>query len=550
MKKAKLQNLSDYMALLIRMKWWVIITTVVLAGIAILVALQFPKVYVSKTVLQLQPREVPSDFVLDMISTSTPERMRAIEQTILSRTNLLRILREHEDRLPEYRGLNDDGKAARLRGGISINFTTGQQRGGSLIGIEISYRNKNPELAQRITARLASIFIEQDNITRESQVFGTREFMESELNKVAAELQQTQDQLAWFKQRNRHELPSELNTNLRTLDRLQLQQNSNLEALDRYVTLRMNLEMQMASTPSMLPRESVGAVARDPQLDAYKAAKQAYDLLILRVQPNHPDARRLKAELDRLGKDITSEDLAMIMDEIEAEADASSRPVETAPAPNMVPNPVYQNLEAQMRQLNTDIEIRERERVWIEEEMARYNRRITNTPVVEQEMTALLRKNNELTKTHDDLRSKVDQAALAGSLESRQRGEQINIIDPANFPMQPSSANPVVILLAGFVFSLGAGVAVAVGVGIIKPQVWTMKELERMMEIPVLVEIPAIVSPRESRITLLGRLARVTVFVIAAGVYLGGIYYVYLQQFSVLRYLDPFIGIIAERTVR
>jgi polysaccharide biosynthesis transport protein len=548
MKKAKPQNLSEYLALIVRMRWWVIITTIVLSGLVMLVALQFPKIYVSQTMLLLQPRDVPSDFVRDLVGTQTDLRMRAIEQTILSRTNLLRILRDYEDRLPEYRSLNDERKVARLRKGISITFSSGQQRGGGVISIEISYRDKDPDLAQRITHRLASLFIEQDNLTRESRVFGTREFMETELAKAAEKLQENQDQLTLFKQRYRYTLPAELDTNLRTLDRLQIQRNSNLEALDRYITLRMNLETSMAQTPRMLPRELAGWVERDPQLDLYKARMQEYNTLIVRVRPNHPDARRLKAELDRLEKEIPSEDLAMVHEEIESESETAMAGPAGVPVPDMVPNPVYMNLEAQMRQLQTDIDIRERERRWIEEEMNNYNRRIANTPAVEQEMMAIIRENEALTKEYDDLRSKVQEATLSGSLESRQRGEQFNIVDQANFPMEPSSANPILILLAGFFISLGAGVAVAIGADRLKPQVWTLRELEKTLNVPVLVEIPSIVSPSDSRAALLKRVSYVAVFAVFAGVYLGGIYYIYLRQFSVLRYLDPFIEIIAERT--
>jgi len=53
-----------------------------------------------------------------------------------------------------------------------------------------------------------------------------------------------------MKERYRYQLPSELETNLRTLDRLQTQKTSNIEAIDRYMTMRLNLEQQIAETPA------------------------------------------------------------------------------------------------------------------------------------------------------------------------------------------------------------------------------------------------------------------------------------------------------------
>ncbi len=91
-------------------------------------------------------------------------------------------------------------------------------------------------------------------------MFGTAEFFEAELKKVAEQLRKSDDKLRILKQRYRYELPSEQETNLRTLDRLQIQKTANVEALDRYLTLQMNLERQISETP---PRWSTPRPRKD-----------------------------------------------------------------------------------------------------------------------------------------------------------------------------------------------------------------------------------------------------------------------------------------------
>ncbi len=49
-----------------------------------------------------------------------------------------------------------------------------------------------------------------------------------------------------------------------------------------------------------------------------------------------------------------------------------------------------------------------------------------------------MRTNEDLTKQHEELKKKLEDAKLAGSLESRQKGAQFAIVDPANYPMEPS----------------------------------------------------------------------------------------------------------------
>jgi hypothetical protein len=179
--------------------------------------------------------------------------------------------------------------------------------------------------------------------------------------------------------------------------------------------------------------------------------------------------------------------------------------------------------------------------------MAKYNRRLQNTPGVEQEMLTITRTNQELIKQHEDLKSKLEQARLAGSLESRQKGAQFEIIDPANYPMEPSTPKPIMILLAGFGISLAGGVATAFVVELFNQRVWTHQELERALEAPVLVEIPAITAPGDERKTVFRRIVHAAMLVVFTGIYLGSLYYLYVKQSALLRLLDPLIEKIAER---
>ena len=146
-----------------------------------------------------------------------------------------------------------------------------------------------------------------------------------------------------------------------------------------------------------------------------------------------------------------------------------------------------------------------------------------------------------------ELKTKLEQARLAGSLESRQKGAQFEIIDPANYPLEPSPPNRLVILLIGFVISLAAGVAVAVVVNMLNQRVWTHHEIERALEAPVLVEIPSIVTPADLRGARIRKAAVALAFVLAAGLYLGGLYYLYVKQSPVLRLLNPIIEKIEAR---
>lgn len=49
-------------------------------------------------------------------------------------------------------------------------------------------------------------------------------------------------------------------------------------------------------------------------------------------------------------------------------------------ATNEIVNPAYQNLPAQLNEVKTEIKIREDQRKWIEQQIARYSSRVQRTP--------------------------------------------------------------------------------------------------------------------------------------------------------------------------
>src|SRR5262245_60057416 len=98
MKGLHFSSPQDYLALLVRRKWWVLLPFLALSSLAILLTSALPKMFVSETLILIRPRDVPEDFVKDLIAGSTEQRLTAIQQTVLSRTNLVAILHEFEDK--------------------------------------------------------------------------------------------------------------------------------------------------------------------------------------------------------------------------------------------------------------------------------------------------------------------------------------------------------------------------------------------------------------------------------------------------------------------
>src|ERR1051326_1733016 len=75
-----LNGSQDLLALVVRRKWWVIVPFVALTCAFAVLTYVLPRTYVSETLILVRPRDVPQDFVKDLIAGSPEERLKANEQ--------------------------------------------------------------------------------------------------------------------------------------------------------------------------------------------------------------------------------------------------------------------------------------------------------------------------------------------------------------------------------------------------------------------------------------------------------------------------------------
>jgi len=205
------------------------------------------------------------------------------------------------------------------------------------------------------------------------------------------------------------------------------------------------------------------------------------------------------------------------------------------------PNPAYQNLQAQLQQEKTNIEILEREKSQIESDIKLYNQRVKNTPKVEGEIAGVLRTIEDLKKEYDGLKEKLVQAELAKSASDDEKGTQFKIINRASYPYDPAPPGRQVIFLAGLGVSLCLSLGVAFLVDVCSPTIFTQAELERVLETKVIVEIPRITTVADVRKKRWMGALYAAAFVALTGAYGGCLYYLYLKQSKLLPILNPLI---------
>ncbi|HEX4996907.1 MAG TPA: hypothetical protein VFY29_01695 [Terriglobia bacterium] len=607
--KISINNSRDFLALLVRRKWWVVGPFLALTGMTCLLIFFLPKVFVSETLIMVRPPDVPGNMVPRLIPESTEQRIKAIEQTVLSRTVLVKILNDFGDRMPELDRFNLDERVLKLRDQIRI--TVDQQRQGNsnvdqTYFFRIAYQNREPELAQTITNTLTSLFIAQDNELGREKIRRTTQFLQSEVDKVSAQLDESENKLRQLKASRTYELPAQLEPNLRSLEILAQNRRTNAEALDRSATQRLTLQQQIAETPETIPKPitprptpppaPAPAVVSAPQplpakapqsvansqiavvvkslvddvirmrFDEYRRAQAECEEAQINHTPNHPDVIRCKARVERAKAQLPPELLAaqtaaLTPDPLTAAPVAP--PVETpsvpaaatAPAPppvveppiEMMPNPVYRSLVGQLQQVETELAIRAREKAQIEADIAKYSKRVESTPKTEQDLESVIRENNDIRKQYNDLSAKLADAKLAENLDIKQQGQQFVIVDPANYPLSPEKPQKPTLALGAGILSLFLSIGIAVGVDITRQRVWAPTEIEALWGVPVLVDIPEILMEADVTVTRKKRHVFAASAMAMIALYSICLYGIYLKHGFILRQLDPLLQKIVYR---
>jgi polysaccharide biosynthesis transport protein len=100
---------------------------------------------------------------------------------------------------------------------------------------------------------------------------------------------------------------------------------------------------------------------------------------------------------------------------------------------------------------------------------------------------------------YQEMRSKQAEVQVSQNLETEHKGERFTMIEPPLPPEKPISPNRILILVMGFVLSLGAGVGAAVMRETLDASVRGVQDMRALLSVPPLAAIPLIVTRAEKK---------------------------------------------------
>ncbi len=471
---------KDYLQLLLRRKWEIMLTTLLIGILGAGVARFLPNAYRATTVIMVEPHKVPDNFVAPTVSASVADRLATLKQQVLSTTNLSEVM----DEMKLYSTLRDHRSQEELvqlmTKNIEIIVAQPTERGEGTF--RVSFQSGSANEAALVANRLASRFITDNVLAREKEVTGAAQFIDRELEDAKKDLQQKEDKIREIKSRYIADLPESQTLHVQALNSLQMDLRNESDAISRAQQQKIFYQSQLLSAPPVVDLDRTGNSSGTVplQIELAKAQSQL-DSLKTRYGPDHPDVMKKTSEVADLQRRIHE-----IKDD-GADRRAARNNVKSG-------NPV---LESQIAAIDEDIKNRTKHQADIQTQIAYHQSKLERIPVLEQQLASINRDYENARDHYKLLMDRKFSADMSTSLEHFQKGDRFIVLDAAQAPAKPYSPNRQLLNAASLALGLGIGLILVLGREMLDPSVKTAREVNELLGVNVLSEIPALVTRQD-----------------------------------------------------
>jgi polysaccharide chain length determinant protein (PEP-CTERM system associated) len=492
--------LSRITAGAIRRRWWIGCTAGLIALGTIAVSFYLPNKYKSEATIFAVQQRIPERYVVPTSTTDPGQALEAMVQEVLSRPRLLAVINELRLYAAEKQTLAPDELLQLVRLDLSIEPIESMLGSGGVNAFKISFVAERPQLAQAVTQRLTTLFIEQNLKTRAERAETTTEFLHEQLEVARTDLQQQEQRLRDFKMQYLGELPEQQQGNLGILGSLQSQLDNVMASRSQAQQQRLYLESLLGeyqrrerrSTPL---RSSTGEVLTPLQAaesDLIRLQSEKKNLLSV-YTARHPDVQTKEKEI------LLQQNLIERLKSAKPITSDSQQVSGNNELPGSEQDMMIAQIKSQLQANRLEIDNLGSKEQKLRGEVELYQSRLNLTPVREQQLASMQRDYELLKQHYGELLKKQQESQLATDLEKRQEGQQFRLADPPNLPTVPSSPKRVRISLIGLLGGIVAGCGLAFLIEFKDSSLRGEDDARKRLAFPLVVAVPLLLTPAEER---------------------------------------------------
>ena len=489
---------SEYLKILQRRKWFIILPTIAIATAVTWVVLKLPDVYQSTTLIVVKPSTLPTSVVPSNAEDNLTRQLAGITQVVTSRSSLEPLVEKYElYKAERLRGEPMESVVDSMRDDIKVNVNT--TRNEITNGFDISFRYRDPKLTQAVTSELASKYISAQTTDQQRSTSSARAFMDNQVNQARAALSDVDKQILDFKSSHVGILPTETEGLFNQLSGLREEQKALIAEVGRLQDRRSSTANQLA----LLRAQDVQVIENAAESMTDPKTTLAYSNLVTRkaalegeltrlqqeLRPKHPDVIAKQKEVDQV-----KQEMDRMIDDWKEKTKAKQDRLK------QMPNLTVGAAENEIKNIDNEIKRQQKLLADNEKQIGSIVERINNVPGVEVQLGALERDYQTKKAALDSLLLQQQKIALTAEATSQQQGEGIEVIDAANLPSKPVAPKRLMMCGMGLAAGLGLGFLL---VGIFEgPRLLTIQNTEDAAHytgLPVLLAVPELLTPQEAR---------------------------------------------------
>ena len=530
------KTLQDYLAILSRRKFPMLVTMMAVFLLGVVVALVWPPTYRSTATILIQEQEIPSDLVRSTVTSYATQRIQTISQRVMTRGNLMQIVEKYGLYEKERKRKTTEDILEVMRKDIGLNMIDANvvdPRSGqptiATIAFTLSYEGRYADASQRVAGELTSLFLAENLKTRKEKASETVIFLTDEAQKISQSITDIETKLADFKEKNANSLPELSALNFSTVDRTEReldQIDAEVRSLDER---RYMLEGQLAQiNPLSMMQASTGERILDPE-SRLKSLTAEYASLTAKYSEEHPDVVKVKREIEGLtqqtGKASSTSETAKklstartelatvqqkyssdhpdvlrlkkVVSELEKQLNNAARLPEQNAVITNPDNPAYIQVQSQLDSVKAELKSARERKQKLKEKLGEYEARVALAPQIERDYMTLTREHESTLRRFQDLNARQMEAQIGQELENESKGESFQLIDPAQFPEQPVKPNRIAITFLSLIFAIASGLAYALVAEALDGTIRGVKNISVLLTAAPLAVIPEIFVPSD-----------------------------------------------------
>lgn len=454
---------QDYVAVLVRRRWWFTIPCATIVGITMLVGLSLPKIYRAGAIVLVENPQIMNPLMSGVaVATDVEQRMRFVVDQLLSWTSLSRLVKK----LGLDRGIRTRAEFEGLITGLQRDIKVTFGGGGSLI--RIKYAGPSPGLTQRVVNMVTEVYLERNLEAQTAETETAIKFIQSELTVYRQKLEEAEQALREFKELHTMEMPvaTQLNNQVINLE-VQLAQLlvENTEEHPRVIEVKRQIDELKRVRNGEIRRVIIAAVTKGQNPEIYRDLAPRLET----VTSGAAQAAVAEDETVRTAREAYEMWVERLDNASVEVINPAHVPQPAQPVPGAVAQPPVVAADVGTVALSLG-------------------------PRQEQEMSRLQRDYDIHMRTYQEMQERLELARITQRLGQSDEGTKFKIIEPARLPLAPVFPNLWLFFFGSLAVGLIVGTTAAFGIEYLDNAFQSPEEVQAALSLPVLGSISTIIT--------------------------------------------------------